>query len=351
MRTTGRRDWHPPTCTTAARPRPRTVMTVHNLAFQGQFPASMLGTLGLPPHAYALDGVEYYGSIGYLKAGLALADRITTVSPTYAEEIRTPEVGMGLDGLLRHRAGVLQRHPQRHRRRGAGIRRPIRACPCRFDRRRIAARAGNKAALQLRAGLAADPDRAALRGRQQAYLAEGDGSAAFGGARDPDGGRRPARAARRPAKRRSSAASRPLRRARPGAWRRSSATTRRWRIWCRRAPTRCWSRRASSPAVSRSCVRCAMARCRSSPVSAAWPTRWWTRPSWRWPIARATGVQFEPVTGDALRGGIERTLALWRDPGLWNRLQAQAMAMDVSWKRPAQQYAALYRGLVAQAAP
>ena len=85
------------------RPRPRTVMTVHNLAFQGQFPASLLATLGLPPHAYAIDGVEYYGTIGYLKAGLALADRITTVSPTYAAEIRTPEVGMGLDGLLRHR--------------------------------------------------------------------------------------------------------------------------------------------------------------------------------------------------------------------------------------------------------
>ena len=61
----------------------------------------------MPPHAYTLDGVEYHGTIGYLKAGLALADRITTVSPTYAAEIRTPEDGMGLDGLLRKRAGVL----------------------------------------------------------------------------------------------------------------------------------------------------------------------------------------------------------------------------------------------------
>ena len=62
---------------------------------------------GLPPHAYAIDGVEYYGAIGYLKAGGALADRITTVSPTYAAEIQKPESGMGLDGLLRHRSGVL----------------------------------------------------------------------------------------------------------------------------------------------------------------------------------------------------------------------------------------------------
>ena len=82
-------------------------MTVHNLAFQGQFPHELLAALGLPPQAFAIDGVEYYGSIGFLKAGLALADRITTVSPTYAGEIRTPDGGMGLDGLLRERAAVL----------------------------------------------------------------------------------------------------------------------------------------------------------------------------------------------------------------------------------------------------
>ena len=64
--------------------------------------------LGLPWHAWSIDGVEYYGAIGYLKAGLQLADRITTVSPTYAAEIRTPEGGMGLDGLLRHRAHALR---------------------------------------------------------------------------------------------------------------------------------------------------------------------------------------------------------------------------------------------------
>jgi starch synthase len=91
----------------AARPRPRTVMTVHNMAFQGQF-AVTCDSLGLPWSAWSIDGVEYYGSIGYLKAGLQLSDRITTVSPTYAEEIKTPAGGMGLDGLLRHRAGVLR---------------------------------------------------------------------------------------------------------------------------------------------------------------------------------------------------------------------------------------------------
>ena len=84
-----------------------TVMTVHNLAFQGQFPASVFPLLGLPPQAMALDGVEYYGGVGFLKAGLQAASAITTVSPTYAQEIRTPEFGMGLDGLVNLRAGDL----------------------------------------------------------------------------------------------------------------------------------------------------------------------------------------------------------------------------------------------------
>ncbi len=89
-------------------PKPvKTVMTVHNIAFQGQFPASAFGTLGLPPLAFAIDGVEYYGNVCFLKGGLATADRITTVSPSYAQEICTPEYGMGLDGLLRARRGVL----------------------------------------------------------------------------------------------------------------------------------------------------------------------------------------------------------------------------------------------------
>ena len=85
----------------------KTVMTVHNIAFQGQFPASVFGTLGLSAQAFAIDGVEYYGSVSFLKGGLATADRITTVSPSYAQEICTPDYGMGLDGLLRARRGVL----------------------------------------------------------------------------------------------------------------------------------------------------------------------------------------------------------------------------------------------------
>jgi starch synthase len=79
-------------------------ITVHNLAFQGQFGASIFAQLGLPIRAMALDGVEYYGGVGFLKGGLQSAWAITTVSPTYAQEITTPQFGMGLDGLINSRA-------------------------------------------------------------------------------------------------------------------------------------------------------------------------------------------------------------------------------------------------------
>lgn len=85
----------------------KTVMTVHNLAFQGQYGAHVFSGLGLPPEAFSMEGVEYYGGVGFLKAGLQCADALTTVSPTYAAEIRTPEFGMGLEGLLNARAGDL----------------------------------------------------------------------------------------------------------------------------------------------------------------------------------------------------------------------------------------------------
>ena len=79
------------------------IITVHNIAFQGQYAADIFPALGLPQAAYAVDGVEYYGGVGFLKAGLQCSWAITTVSPTYAQEIRTPEFGMGLNGLINAR--------------------------------------------------------------------------------------------------------------------------------------------------------------------------------------------------------------------------------------------------------
>jgi starch synthase len=91
----------------APRPAAKTILTVHNIAFQGHFPATIFPALGLPNAAFSVGGVEYYGGVGYLKGGLHYADAITTVSPSYADEITTPEFGMGLDGLLRARRNVL----------------------------------------------------------------------------------------------------------------------------------------------------------------------------------------------------------------------------------------------------
>ena len=81
------------------------ILTVHNLAYQGVFDRSRSAALGIPDAACRTDGVEFYGKISFLKAGLFYASHLTTVSPTYAKEILTPEMGCGLDGLLRERAG------------------------------------------------------------------------------------------------------------------------------------------------------------------------------------------------------------------------------------------------------
>jgi starch synthase len=83
--------------------RARTVFTIHNLGYQGRFPGDRFVRLGLPAHYLSIAGLEYYGDINLLKAGLVTSELITTVSPTYAREIRTGGFGMGLDGVLRQR--------------------------------------------------------------------------------------------------------------------------------------------------------------------------------------------------------------------------------------------------------
>lgn len=87
----------------AGAPQVPAVMTIHNMAFQGKFRPEIFHRLELPRSAWALDGVEYHGQVSMLKAGLEAASAITTVSPTYAMEIRLPDFGMGLEGLIRSR--------------------------------------------------------------------------------------------------------------------------------------------------------------------------------------------------------------------------------------------------------
>ncbi|RJX30204.1 MAG: glycogen synthase GlgA [Oxalobacter sp.] len=79
------------------------VFTVHNLAYQGNFPGHAFSEIDLPPHFFGVDGVEFHGQLSFIKAGLMYADKITTVSPTYAKEILRPENSFGLNGVLQKR--------------------------------------------------------------------------------------------------------------------------------------------------------------------------------------------------------------------------------------------------------
>ncbi len=89
------------------RTAPRTCLTVHNLAYQGLFPASQYALANLPWDYFVPDGLEFYGQTNFLKAGIAFANMVATVSPRYAREITTQEYGCGLEGLLRRRSQAL----------------------------------------------------------------------------------------------------------------------------------------------------------------------------------------------------------------------------------------------------
>lgn len=137
--------------------RPATVFTIHNLAYQGVYPAETYFDLGLPRALWHMHGLEYHGNLCLIKGGLAYADALTTVSPTYAREICTVEYGFGLDGLLRHRAGGLRGiingidytawDPQKD---------PL--LPAHYSQDDLAGKRHNKSALQTRLGLPVDPD-------------------------------------------------------------------------------------------------------------------------------------------------------------------------------------------------
>jgi len=128
------------------------VMTIHNMAFQGWFPAETFAGLGLPQSAWSMHGVEYHGGVGFLKAGLDAASVITTVSPTYAAEIRDAQFGMGLEGLILSRGdrvrGFLngidtaQWNPETDK-----------EIPAQFDARKLDRRLRNKRALEEEFGL------------------------------------------------------------------------------------------------------------------------------------------------------------------------------------------------------
>jgi starch synthase len=131
---------------------PPSVMTIHNMAFQGWFEPGIFAALGLPRTSWSIEGVEYNGGVGFLKAGLQAASAITTVSPTYAAEIRDPEFGMGLEGLIRSRGadvhGILNGIETEQWSPAADA-----LLAARFDVRKLDRRARNKRALEAEFGL------------------------------------------------------------------------------------------------------------------------------------------------------------------------------------------------------
>ncbi|MBS3964309.1 MAG: glycogen synthase GlgA [Methylomonas sp.] len=137
--------------------RPATVFTIHNMAYQGVFPSAAFTQLNLPGQLWHPDGLEYHGMLSFIKGGMSYADRITTVSPTYAREIQTPEFGYGLEGLLAYRRDDL-----------SGIINGIDTTvwnpetdgyiPNTYSSKTLDAKVNNKTALQARLGLTVDPD-------------------------------------------------------------------------------------------------------------------------------------------------------------------------------------------------
>jgi starch synthase len=323
---------------------PPTVMTIHNLAFQGQYPVEVFGTLGLPPSAWGIGGVEYYGGVGYLKAGIAMADAVTTVSPSYAAEIRTPEAGMGLDGLLRQRGdrllGILNGidpvvwNPETDR-----------LLPAQYSAARLAGRAVNKAVLQTRLGLDVQAD-ALLYGvvsrltwqkgldlllrALPALLGTGAQLAVLGtGEPGLQAGLLAATAAH------------------PGrvgcvvGYDEGLAHLMQAGADALVVPSRfepcgltqlCALRYGALPVVSRvGGLSDTVVDANEMAVAGG----------------NGTGVVFAPPSYEMLEAAFLRTASLWRDPALWRRLQRNGMRTDVSWRRPAARYAALFRDVLA----
>jgi starch synthase len=320
------------------------VMTVHNLAFQGRFGAGIFGELGLPAEAMSLDGVEYYGGVGFLKAGLQAAWAITTVSPTYAQEIRTPDFGMGLDGLVSMRSADLH-----------GIVNGIDVetwdpqtdahLKATYSQKILKKRSANKKAVEERFGLAHDDSPIfcvvsrltwqkgldMLVGVLDEVLASGARLAVLGSGDAALEGALLAGAARH--------------RGRMGVViGYDEALSHLMQGGCdaiiipsRFEPcglTQLYGLRYGCvPIVARTGgLADTVIDANEAALSAG----------------VATGFQFDAESGDALLNAIKRAVAIYADRPAWATMQRQGMKSDVSWDRSAAKYAELYRSLVAR---
>ena len=323
--------------------RARTVMTVHNLAFQGLFPPDEVPRLGLPVESYSIDGMEFWGRMSFLKAGLQYADAITTVSPTYAREIQREPLGFGLQGLLAARSGVLH-----------GIANGIdvaewdpstdRLIAQRYDADRLTSKAFNKEALQERLELPLEP-RVPLVGMVSRLTLQKGIDLVVEVAREIVG--LPAQLAVLGTGEReleSALADVAQANAKRIAVRLGydeplahliEAGADMFLMPSRFEPcglNQMYSQRYGSPPVARATGGLADTIVDATRATLADGT--------------ATGFLFDEESPVALLAAVERAIELYREPKEWRQLQRAGMAMDFSWGAAARKYAEAYAGLL-----
>ena len=316
----------------------KSLFTLHNLAFQGLFDHASLFELGLPDAAWGIDGVEFYGYLSFLKAGLQHADAITTVSPTYAREIQTDAEGMGMGGLLRHRSeklsGILN-----------GIDTKIwnpaadQHLYQTYSARRLDAKATNKAELQVELGLEPRPDLPLLG--VVSRLTEQKGLDLLLEAA-PQVFKLPAQLA-------------VLGSGTPELQQGWAALARKHRGLC--AVTIGFDEALAHRIEAGADIFVMPSRFEPCGLNQMYSLRYGTPP-----VVRATGgladtvidaadekhgngFVFGPTTTAALLQALQRAITAWRDPDLWRKLQKRGMARDSSWEEAARQYVELYQRL------
>ena len=315
------------------------VMTVHNLAYQGIFDAAVLERLELPRATFAIEGIEFYGRLSFLKGGLVYSDAITTVSPTYAREIQTEEFGCGLDGVVRARRGVLR-----------GILNGIdgelwnpmtdQYLAERYSWNSLDRKAANKAALQRRLNLSPEP-LAPLLGVVSRF-AHQKGIDLLAGAVDDlvqlgaqlcvlGRGEREHEVALAAAAERHAG---------------------------RVAVAIGFNEELAHLVEAGADLFLMPSRYEPCGLNQMYSQRYGTPP-----VARATGglidtimdgetgFLFEPLESAALVAAVKRALGFYGEPRRWRELQRRGMTRDFSWAAPARQYADLYAGHARQPAP
>jgi starch synthase len=317
----------------------KSVLTIHNIAFQGTAPAQLLGLLRLPGHAYHPEALEYFGGLSSLKAGLVTADRITTVSPGYAAELMRPEFGMGLQGVIAARApvvtGILNGVD-------TAVWDPARGDPG-FERKAMAGKAVARANLCAEFGLEVPGPLAIVVSRltdQKGidllpavvpdFVLAGGGLVVLGAGEPLLEGAMAALAARFPGRVGVRIGYD------EGLSHRLFAGADAVLVPSRFEPcglTQMYGLRYGALPVVSLVGGLADTVIGASPATLA--------------AGAATGVTFHPVDALALAQALARLVALYRQPKLWARLRANAMAHPVGWETSAAAYADLYRGLIA----